>query len=86
MPSASEEIAERLRDDDGPFRILGAGTKRGWGTPLDAGLGTVETSGLDRLVGHEAEDFTAVVEAGVPLAEAQAAFAGADQMLALDPP
>ena len=31
-------------------------------------------------------DFTAVLEAGVPLVEAQAAFAAEGQMLALDPP
>jgi len=35
---------------------------------------------------HNAGDFTAVLQAGVPLAVAQDAFAAAGQMLALDPP
>ncbi len=84
MPSASEAIAEQMRDSGGPFRILGAQTKAGWGVPVDAE--PLSTNGLDRLVSHEAGDFTAVVEAGVPLAEAQATFAEAGQMLAVDPP
>ena len=46
----------------------------------------LETGGLNRIVEHNVGDFTAVLEAGVPLAEAQAAFAAEGQMLALDPP
>ena len=41
---------------------------------------------LDRVVEHNAGDLTAVIEAGVPLARAQATFAEQGQMLALDPP
>ena len=44
------------------------------------------TGGLDRVLEHNAGDFTAVLQAGVPLAAAQEAFAAAGQMLALDPP
>jgi glycolate oxidase FAD binding subunit len=44
------------------------------------------TSGLDRILEHNVGDFTAVLEAGVRLADAQAAFAAESQMLALDPP
>jgi glycolate oxidase FAD binding subunit len=80
LPSASE-LAERLRS--GPVRICGSGS-RPWGAPVDAE--PLSTTGLDRIVAHEPGDFTAVVEAGVPLADAQAAFAEAGQMLALDPP
>jgi glycolate oxidase FAD binding subunit len=46
----------------------------------------LETGGLNRIVEHNVGDFTAVLEAGVPVAEAQAAFAAEGQMLALDPP
>jgi glycolate oxidase FAD binding subunit len=66
--------------------IRGAGTKLGWGcaTPdPDLELGT---RNMARLVAHNAADLTAEVEAGTPLAEAQAVFAEAGQMLALDPP
>jgi glycolate oxidase FAD binding subunit len=50
------------------------------------GATELRTSGLARIVEHNAGDLTAVLEAGVPLADAQAAFAQAGQMLALDPP
>jgi glycolate oxidase FAD binding subunit len=46
----------------------------------------LETGGLNRIVEHNVGDFTAVLEAGVPVVEAQAAFAAEGQMLALDPP
>ena len=46
----------------------------------------LETSGLDQIVEHNVGDFTAVLQAGVRLADAQAAFAAEGQMLALDPP
>ena len=94
MPSASERgtptedlatrLAERLRDGTA-VRIAGAGTKAGWGHPVE-GLEPLPTAGLDAIVSHDPGDFTAVVQAGVPLARAQAAFAEHDQMLALDPP
>jgi glycolate oxidase FAD binding subunit len=45
----------------------------------------LETGGLDRILEHNVGDFTAVMEAGVPLAEAQATFAEHGQMLAIDP-
>jgi glycolate oxidase FAD binding subunit len=82
LPSASE-LAERLRDG-GPVRIAGARTKA-WGSPVD-GLPELSTRDLDTFVSHDPGDFTAVLEPGVPLAEAQARFAEHDQMLALDPP
>jgi glycolate oxidase FAD binding subunit len=82
LPSASE-IAERLRDG-GPVRIAGGETKA-WGRPLD-GLATLRTTGLGEVVSHDPGDFTAVLQAGVPLAEAQERFAAHAQMLALDPP
>jgi glycolate oxidase FAD binding subunit len=46
----------------------------------------LETGGLNRIVEHNVGDFTAILEAGVPVVEAQAAFAAEGQMLALDPP
>ena len=67
-------------------RILGAGTKIGWGfvtPPADVEL---HTTRLNRVVEHNAGDLTAVLEVGVPLAQAQRQFASAGQMLALDPP
>jgi glycolate oxidase FAD binding subunit len=87
VPQGYESAAEVLREaaEEG-LRVLpvGGGTK----------LATMEreahvelsTAGLDRIVEHNAGDLTAILQAGVPLARAQEAFAAEGQMLALDPP
>jgi len=77
-------VARRLAEGTA-VRIAGSATKAGWGRPVD-GLPELSTRGLDRIVAHEPGDFTAVLEAGVRLADAQAAFAAHGQRLALDPP
>jgi glycolate oxidase FAD binding subunit len=82
-PASAEEAAELLRAADGPVRPRGGGTKP-WGPP-DEDATVLETGGLDRILEHNVGDFTAVLEAGVPLADAQAAFAEHGQMLAIDP-
>ncbi len=66
-------------------RIVGAGTKRGWGHPDTTADMELHTGGLHRILEHNAGDLTASLEAGVPLAVAQRTFAAAGQMLALDP-
>jgi glycolate oxidase FAD binding subunit len=82
-PASVEEAAELLRGRDRPVRPVGGGTKP-W-LP-DRGEEPLETGALDRILEHNVGDFTAVLEAGVPLATAQAAFAEHGQMLAWDPP
>jgi glycolate oxidase FAD binding subunit len=82
-PSTPEEAAALLREHEGPVRPRGGGTKP-WGPAGDGEV--IETGGLDRIVEHNVGDFTAVLEAGVPLAAAREAFAAEGQMLALDPP
>lgn len=66
-------------------RILGAQTKKSWGREIVPADAEIHTGGLDRVLEHHEADLTAVLEAGVPLARAQDAFARAGQMLALDP-
>lgn len=85
-PGTAEEAAQALRglgEEGRDVRPRGGGTKP-WG-PEGGDAVVVETGGLNRIVEHNVGDFTAVLDAGVPLAEAQAAFAGHGQMLALDP-
>ena len=67
-------------------RIEGGGTKLAWGASVPEAEVRISTAGLSELREHNAGDLTAVIEAGVPLAAAQARFAQAGQMLALDPP
>jgi glycolate oxidase FAD binding subunit len=67
-------------------RIVGGGTKQGWGALAPEPALTLQTGSLHRILEHNVGDLTAVLEAGVPLARAQARFAETGQMLALDPP
>jgi glycolate oxidase FAD binding subunit len=67
-------------------RIVGGATKQGWGAVAADPAVAVQTNSLHRIVEHNVGDLTATLEAGVPLARAQAHFATAGQMLALDPP
>ncbi len=83
-PSSAAEAAELLAAG-GSVRPRGGGTKWNWGAAVpepDVVLSTAAFTGVE----HNAGDLTAVLGAGVPLAEAQAVFAAAGQMLALDPP
>ncbi len=87
-PTTFEDAAQALAAATAAgqtVRIVGCGTKLGWGNPASADV-ELHTTGLDAIVEHNAGDLTATLEAGVPLAVAQRTFAGAGQMLALDPP
>jgi glycolate dehydrogenase FAD-binding subunit len=83
-PSSADELASVLTEGE-TVRIRGGGTKLAWGRPVEAEI-ELSTSGLDRIVDHNAGDLTAVVEAGVPLAELQRQVGEEGQMLPLDPP
>ena len=82
-PATIQEAATLLRGLERPVRPVGGGTKP-WIAARDEE--PLETGGLDRIVEHNVGDFTAVLEAGVPFAEAQAAFAAHGQRLSWDPP
>ncbi|WP_169542378.1 FAD-binding oxidoreductase [Solirubrobacter soli] len=82
-PATVAEAALLLKGLERPIRPVGGGTKP-W---LPAGdEEPLETGGLDRILEHNVGDFTAVLEAGVPFADAQATFAEHGQRLAWDPP
>jgi glycolate oxidase FAD binding subunit len=88
-PASPEATAALLREaaESGlRVRARGGGTKLDWGAVAPEPDLELSTSELDRIVEHNAGDLTAVLEAGVRLADAQAAFAEAGQLLALDPP
>jgi glycolate oxidase FAD binding subunit len=88
-PSTFEDAAVALAaatHDGHTVRIVGAGTKLGWGASDVAADLQLHTAALDEVVAHDARDLTATLQAGVPLELAQRTFAAAGQMLALDPP
>ncbi|MFL5904555.1 MAG: FAD-binding oxidoreductase, partial [Solirubrobacteraceae bacterium] len=84
-PATAQEAAELLAAG-GRVRIRGGGTRAGWGHVMQPPDVVLSTAGLNRVVEHNEGDLTAVLEAGVPLREAQQRFAAAGQMFALDPP
>lgn len=86
-PATIDELAAALRDSAAPsVSVQGAGTKRDWGGVAAPAELVVSTAGLDRIVEHADGDFVVTVEAGVRLADLQAAVGAAGQWLALDPP
>jgi glycolate oxidase FAD binding subunit len=78
-----QEAAALLRECERPVRPVGGGTKPWLATRDEEPF---ETGGLNRILEHNVGDFTAILEAGVPFAEAQATFAEHGQRLAWDPP
>jgi glycolate oxidase FAD binding subunit len=82
-PASLQEAAELLKGFERPVRPVGGGTKP-WLPAREEE--PVETGALNRVLEHNVGDFTAVLEAGVPFAEAQRAFAQEGQRLAWDPP
>jgi glycolate oxidase FAD binding subunit len=89
VPRSREEVAELLESasrEGRRVRVVGGGTKLGFGRIGEAPDVELSTTGLDRLVEHNAGDLTAVIEPGVRLRRAQEAFAGEGQALSLDPP
>ena len=89
-PDTFQGVAEALARagaEAGAVTITGAGTKP-WATPAaePGDALSLRTTALDRILAHDPGDMTATLQAGVGLAAAQAAFAEAGQMLALDPP
>ena len=87
-PGTYDDVAALLRDCAAAGEVVrarGAGTKWTWGAPVPGPGVVLSTASLDRIVSHNAGDLTAVVEAGVRLADLQAVAGEAGQMLALDP-
>jgi len=85
-PSTVDEAAELLKRAGAAGRkvhVVGSGS-HGIADPAEST--PLSTKGLNRILEHNPGDFTGVLEAGVPLAEAQAAFGREGQWLALDPP
>jgi glycolate oxidase FAD binding subunit len=88
-PATFEEAAAGLAAaaaEGQSVRIRGAATKASWGAGGAEPDLELHTTALDEVVEHNVGDLTAVLQAGVPLARAQATFADAEQMLSLDPP
>jgi glycolate oxidase FAD binding subunit len=79
-PKDEVELAQMVRDAAGPLAVRGGGTR---GMQV-AGTG-LTTAGLTGITLHEPGALTVVARAGTPVAEVEAALAGANQRLAFEP-
>ncbi|MBM3599849.1 MAG: glycolate oxidase subunit GlcE [Alphaproteobacteria bacterium] len=70
---------------DHPLDVLGTGTKRGIGRPVNAEH-ALDLSGLAGITLYEPEELVMTMLAATPMAEIEAAVAGSNQMLAFEPP
>lgn len=73
-------VAESL-----PLELVGAGSKRGFGRPVEA-KAVLDLSGLSGVVDYQPEELVVMVRPGVPMAELEALLASRNQCLAFEPP
>lgn len=87
-PTSIEQIVDAVRGalaDQQPLEIVGRGTKRGLGRPVQAGA-TLDLSGLSGIVSYEPAELIFTCLAGTPLTEIETALAAMNQQLAFEPP
>jgi glycolate oxidase FAD binding subunit len=87
VPHSFSDAAAALADAaraERPVRIVGGGTKLGWGGPAPARALQLQMAHLSRVVIHE-DGASATINAGTPLVRAQTTFARSGLMLAADP-
>ena len=87
-PTSSDELKDLVASaaaDEVRLEILGAGTKRGFGRPVEAGR-VVRLDGLADITLYEPEELVMAARAGTPIAEIEARLAEHQQQLAFEPP
>jgi len=82
LPRSEAELAETIRDADGPLHIRGGGT-RPIGNPVEGD--PLEVSAISGISLYDPGALTMVAKAGTPLAEIEAALAAEGQHLAFEP-
>lgn len=84
QPRDEAEVAEIVAESDGPFEVLGRGTKRAIGRPVEAE--PLELSALCGILDYEPEELVISARAATPLAAIEAALREFGQRLAFEPP
>lgn len=87
LPQSTEEAADAVRAAlaaDAPLEIVGRGTKRGWGRPVEAEH-AISLQGLSGIIDYQPAELVLTAYAGTPLSEIQAALAAHRQYLAFEP-
>ena len=86
-PSTSAEVLSAVQwalSENAPLEILGAGTKRGIGRPVQAAH-TLDLSHLTGVTLYEPEELVLTAKAGTPLAEIEKMLAERNQQFAFEP-
>ena len=87
-PQSGDQALDAVRtalDADRRLEIVGAGSRRGFGRPVDADV-VLDLSGLGRVVDYQPEELVLTVEPGAKVAEVEALLAQRGQQLAFEPP
>ena len=84
--SEASQVLRAAAADGLAVTFAGGGSKLGLGNPPERADLVVSTERLDQVLEHAAGDLVVRAQAGVRLADLQAALAPAGQWLALDPP
>lgn len=86
-PVSEADLLDVIRaslNDNCPLEIMGNGSKRGYGRPVQA-AGSLDTTGLAGILAYEPAELVMTVRAGTLLAEIEAALAERRQRLAFEP-
>lgn len=87
-PFDEAQAAEAIREAaarGAPIEIVGGGTKRGVGRPVNAAV-TLSSSGMNGIVAYNPAEMVLTARAGAPLGEIEAALAANRQRLAFELP
>lgn len=79
-----QSMVTQLVEKKIPVEVLGAGTKRGVGRPVSAGV-AITTAGLRGVTLYESTELVMSARAGTPLAQIEVELASRGQMLAFEP-
>ena len=84
-PATETELSDIIAAAEGPVEIIGSGSKRHMGRPVQAAA-TLSMLGFSGVIAYEPEELILDVAAGTPLAEVEALLAERGQQLAFEPP
>jgi len=87
-PDSAAQVAELMAwaaAERAPLEVLGRGTKRGLGRPVQAAHG-LDLSALSGITLYEPDELVLAARAGTPLADIERALAAENQHLAFEPP
>ncbi len=87
-PEDSKQAAEAVAwaaAEEAPLEVLGQGSKRGLGRPVQASR-DLDLSALSGIASYEPDELVLTAAAGTPMAEIEQALEAEGQMLAFEPP